>query len=83
MNDQPAPIEAMRFEEALEELETIVTRLEQGRDRLDESIADYERGVALKRHCEAKLKQARTRIEKIALDQDGTPVAESFEGTSS
>jgi exodeoxyribonuclease VII small subunit len=65
-------IQAMSFEEALEELEGIVRQLEGGRIRLDESIGAYERGAALKRHCEAKLSEAKAKVEKIALASDGT-----------
>jgi exodeoxyribonuclease VII small subunit len=65
-------IQAMGFEEALEELEGIVRQLEAGRFRLDESISAYERGAALKRHCEAKLSEAKAKVEKIALAADGT-----------
>lgn len=63
----------MSFEAALDELEKIVAQLEGGKAPLQESIAIYERGEALKRHCEALLKQAEARIEKITLAKDGTP----------
>jgi exodeoxyribonuclease VII small subunit len=65
-------IQAMSFEEALEELEGIVRQLEAGRFRLDDSISAYERGAALKRHCEQKLSEAKAKVEKIALAADGT-----------
>jgi exodeoxyribonuclease VII small subunit len=65
-------IPAMSFEEALEELEGIVRQLEAGRFRLDDSISAYERGASLKRHCEAKLAEAKAKVEKIALAADGT-----------
>jgi exodeoxyribonuclease VII small subunit len=65
-------IQVMSFEEALEELEGIVRQLEAGRFRLEESIGAYERGAALKRHCEAKLSEAKAKVEKIALAADGT-----------
>lgn len=67
----PADIKKMSFEDALEELEDIVRGLEDGRDALDESIAAYERGAALRRHCESKLQEARARVEKIVIDRDG------------
>ncbi len=60
-------IKAMSFETALKELETIVGKLESGQAPLAESIAIYERGEALKAHCEALLKAAEMRIEKITL----------------
>ncbi len=66
-------IAEMSFEAALDELEKIVQQLESGRAPLQESIAIYERGEALKRHCETLLKQAEARIEKITLARDGTP----------
>lgn len=68
-----ADVGALSFESALSELETIVAKLESGEAPLQESIAIYERGEALKAHCEAQLKAAETRIEKITLNKDGTP----------
>ncbi len=68
-----ADIDAMPFERALAELESIVQRLERGDVPLEESIAIYERGEALKLRCEALLKQAEAKIEKIALGPDGRP----------
>jgi exodeoxyribonuclease VII small subunit len=65
---------AMSFETALAELEQIVAKLESGQAPLAESIAIYERGEALKAHCEALLKSAEARIEKITLARDGRPV---------
>ena len=69
-----ADVKSMSFEDALAELEQIVSRLEGGRAPLQESIEIYERGEALKKHCEAQLKAAETRIEKISLSADGSPV---------
>ena len=66
-------VEDLSFEAALEELETIVSRLEQGEVDLEDSIALYERGMALKAHCEKKLKGAEMRLEKIVLGPDGAP----------
>ncbi|WP_333828456.1 exodeoxyribonuclease VII small subunit [Pararhodobacter sp.] len=63
----------MSFEEALRELETVVGQLERGDVELEKSIALYERGADLKKHCEAKLAQAQTRIEQITLAENGTP----------
>lgn len=59
------PVDQLSFEAALKELEDIVARLEQGEVDLEDSIALYERGQALKAHCEAKLKAAEGRLEKI------------------
>ena len=67
------PIEQMSFEAALRELENIVSRLEQGEVDLEDSILLYERGNALKAHCEQKLKGAEARLEKIVLGPDGQP----------
>jgi exodeoxyribonuclease VII small subunit len=66
-------VEALSFETALKELEGIVARLEQGQVDLEDSIALYERGQALKAHCESKLKAAESRLEKI-VQGDGGPV---------
>lgn len=66
-------VKAMSFENALAELEKIVGMLEGGKAPLAESIAIYERGEALKAHCERLLKEAETRIEKITL-RNGAPV---------
>ena len=71
--DLDAAIAALPFEKALAELEEIVRQLEGGRVPLEESIAIYERGEALKRHCETLLKRAETRIERITLGRDGRP----------
>ena len=70
MSKSAPEIAALSFEKALAELEDIVAKLEQGRVELEESIALYERGAALKAHCEAKLKSAQERIEKIVVDGD-------------
>ena len=66
-------IAALSFEKAVAELESIVNRLERGDVALDESIAIYERGEALKKHCEALLSAAENHIEKIRLDRAGKP----------
>jgi len=63
----------LSFERAIEELEMIVKRLEDGKVPLEESVAIYERGEALKRRCEELLRQAEARVEKITLDASGKP----------
>jgi exodeoxyribonuclease VII small subunit len=74
MADQdPTPVESMTFEAALKELEQIVSRLERGEVPLAESILIYERGDALRKHCDALLKQAEARVEKIRVGADGKP----------
>ena len=70
-------IDGLSFEAALAELEAIVRGLEQGQAPLDESIELYQRGDRLKRHCEARLKAAQARIEKISLGPDGQPAGTS------
>ena len=77
-NDLPR-IDDLSFEAALSELEDIVSRLEQGEVDLEDSIALYERGTALKLHCEKKLKGAEARLEKIVLGADGVKGAEPME----
>ena len=77
----PAPsaqdeIATLSFEDALKQLEDIVRKLETGNAKLDESIAAYERGALLKRHCEKKLREAQARVEKIVIGADGTVAAE-------
>lgn len=66
-----ADVGTLSFEAALKELESIVARLEQGEVELDDSIALYERGQALKAHCEARLKAAEGRLEKIVQGAKG------------
>ena len=61
----------MSFEEALSELDRIVSTLESGKAGLEESIEIYERGAALKQHCEEKLKSAQAKIEKIVISPSG------------
>jgi exodeoxyribonuclease VII small subunit len=68
----PDDIKAMSFEQALAELEKIVENLERGDVPLDKSIAIYERGEALKNHCDALLKSAEDKIEKIRVARDGS-----------
>ena len=67
-------IKAMSFEQALEALERIVDDLERGDVPLDQSIRIYERGEALKAHCEKLLKAAEDKVEKIRLSREGKPV---------
>ena len=70
-------IAALPFEKALAMLEEIVARLESGKVDLEDSIRIYERGEALRKHCEAKLKEAEARIEKITLSSAGKPTGTS------
>ena len=66
-------VDEMSFEDAIKELETVVGQLERGDVALDESIALYERGAALKARCEAKLKEAEEKVAKITLGEGGQP----------
>ncbi|MEQ9571576.1 MAG: exodeoxyribonuclease VII small subunit [Nitratireductor sp.] len=75
MADKPnEDIKAMSFEDALAALERIVDDLEKGDVPLEQSIAIYERGEALKRHCDQLLKAAESQVEKIRLSREGKPV---------
>ena len=67
-------VKKLSFERAMEELETIVTRLEGGKVPLEESVAIYERGESLKRRCEELLRQAEARVDKITTDANGQAV---------
>jgi len=73
-------IKAKSFEDALKELEAIVERLERGDAPLEESINIYQRGAALKAHCEGKLKDAQMKVEKIVLDGQGQASTADFDG---
>jgi exodeoxyribonuclease VII small subunit len=68
-------IERLSFEEALAALEQVVRRLESGEEPLDESIALYERGEALRKHCQARLDAAQMRIRQIVTDSEGRAIA--------
>ena len=68
-----APLSEMSFEDAMKELETVVNRLESGDVPLEDSIKLYERGAALKAHCQKKLAEAEEKVAQITLDGDGNP----------
>jgi|BEDMetMinimDraft_2_1075160.scaffolds.fasta_scaffold00603_7 exodeoxyribonuclease VII small subunit len=70
-----ADIAGLSFEEALAELERIVKSLEEGRQKLEEALAAYERGTRLRKYCEAKLAEVENRIEVIVAGEDGAPLA--------
>ena len=72
-DNSKADVKKLTFEQAIEELERIVSQLEGGKVPLEESVAIYERGEALKRRCEELLRQAEARVEKITLDTSGKP----------
>ena len=70
MND--TPISEMTFEQAMSELERIVTQLERGDVPLEDSISLYEKGAELKKRCETKLKEAEQKVAAITLGEDGS-----------
>ena len=74
MAESPVPPEIAKlgFEDALKQLEDIVRDLESGKGKLEDAITSYERGAALKQHCERKLAEAQMKIEKIMLGADGS-----------
>lgn len=67
----PPDVAKLSFEEAMAELEKLVRRLEDGQAKLEDAIGAYERGALLKRHCEAKLREAEARIQKITISAEG------------
>jgi len=82
LTEAPLPeVSGLSFEVALKQLEEIVTKLERGDVPLEESIAIYERGEALKKRCEALLAQAEERVEKIRVSQGKAVGTEPFETT--
>jgi len=73
-------IKNLSFEDALSELEGIVSKLERGDAPLEESIDVYERGARLKKHCESKLKDAQLKVDKIVLGSDNSVSTEPLDG---
>lgn len=80
-NESINDVSQICFEDALAELESIVRRLEEGAGKLEEAILAYERGIALQRHCDAKLQEAQSRVDRIVLGRNGAVTSEpiSFE----
>jgi exodeoxyribonuclease VII small subunit len=72
-------VASLSFEQALQELETLVRRLEEGRLPLEEAIRTYERGIALKAHCQAKLQSAKLKVDQIVLKTTGDITQEPFD----
>ena len=72
----PGDIAKLSFEEALAELQALVKSLEKGDSKLDDAINSYQRGVDLKRHCEAKLRDAQLKVEKIVQGANGSVASE-------
>jgi exodeoxyribonuclease VII small subunit len=75
-------ITKLSFEEALDQLEDIVSKLEDGSINLEESIEEYKRGVHLKNHCETKLKEATLKVEQITIDKNGKFSTKEFNKNS-
>lgn len=75
-------ITKLSFEEALDQLEDIVSKLEDGSINLEESIEEYTRGIHLKNHCETKLKEATLKVEQITIDKDGKFSTKEFNKNS-
>ena len=75
-------ITKLSFEEALDQLEDIVSKLEDGSINLEKSIEEYTRGVHLKNHCETKLKEATLKVEQITIDKDGKFSTKEFNKNS-
>lgn len=71
----PEDVKALSFEAALRELEGIVRRMETGEGELEQSINDYARGMALKAHCDAKLADAKMKVEKVVQGASGATTA--------
>ena len=78
MTKPSSDISKLSFEDALKALEAIVAKLESGKAGLEESIQLYEEGVALRQHCDSKLKDAQLRVEKLTLNTQGQPQTENF-----
>ena len=72
MSDTKRDVSSLSFEEALAELEQIVRGLENGQQKLEDAINAYERGAALRRHCETKLTEAEARVAAIVQNADGS-----------
>ena len=72
-------IKNISFEEALAELEEIVKKIDAGQESLESAIKSFERGILLKSYCEARLKEARLKIEKITKSAEGEIITEEIE----
>ena len=72
-------VSGLSFEDALAELERIVKSLEGGQQKLEDAISAYERGAALRRHCESKLAEAETRVQAIVQRADGSLTLKTVE----
>jgi exodeoxyribonuclease VII small subunit len=75
-------IAGLSFEDAMAQLEAIVRDLESGKGKLDDAVGAYDRGVRLRRHCEAKLAEAQAKIDKIVAGPEGAVGTEPFDAQS-
>lgn len=75
----PKDVQKLSFEDALAELEEIVQKLESGAAKLEESIDFYTRGTQLKAHCQNKLKDAQSKVEKLVVNAEGSVSAEAID----
>ena len=75
-------LQDLDFEKAYQELENIVERMERGDQNLEKSLADFERGVALMKHCHGVLKDAEQKVEILVKDNDALFATEPFESDS-
>jgi len=75
----PIDIAALSFEDALAELEKLVRQLEDGKAKLEDAVNLYQRGAMLKKHCEAKLREAEAKIEQITVGTNGEIKTKPFE----
>ncbi|MEN8237341.1 MAG: exodeoxyribonuclease VII small subunit [Pseudomonadota bacterium] len=73
------PVAELKFEHAMQELESLVHQLEEGQMTLEDMIAACERGTALKKHCDTKLQQVQARIDQIIVTPEGTISAQPME----
>ncbi len=78
ITDIPADIAALSFEDALAELEKLVRQLEDGKAKLEDAVNLYQRGALLKKHCEAKLREAQGKIEQISVNPQGDMSTKPF-----
>jgi len=78
----PKDLESLDFENAYQELESIVERMERGEQDLENSLTDFERGVSLMKHCHSKLKDAEQKVDVLIKDNDGLFSSEPFDEQS-
>ena len=77
--DTKSKLDTLNFEQAYQELESIVGRMERGEQELEKSLSDFERGVALMKHCHSKLKDAEQKVDVLVKDNQGLFTTTAFE----